>query len=133
MSGESKLADYVRLQVKQGDRTDIVITVLDDDGQPEDLTDKEVEFSVAPRKGSAPIFVFDRDDTEEVSVDDLTGEITISFTPTLTRAYGTTLELVSEVTLITPAVLPATEDERTTLADILVDMRREAVDESQAP
>lgn len=132
MSGESKLADYVRLQVKQGDRTDIVITVLDDDGQPEDLTGKDVEFSVAPRKGTAPIFVFDRTDTEEVSVVDATGEITISFTPTLTRAYGTTLELVSEVTLITPAVLPATEDERTTLADILVDMRREAVDESQA-
>ena len=124
---DGRLPPYTHLEIKQGDDTLMRLTYRDANGDPVDLTGYEVEFSYGPRDGSEPIIVHDRD-SSEVTVTDQEGVIEAVFTAADTRLLGAHRQLAGEVT-VTP---PAPNDRRETLVDFLVDMRREAVDETTA-
>jgi hypothetical protein len=122
---DAKLPPYVRLEIKQGDDTTIRAEYSDDTGAAINLADYEVEFSLVPRNAATPALTIVRTDPE-ITVDDALGLILVTITAAMTRQFGTAADLVGELTVTSP--LPTAR--RTTLADFLITLRREAVDES---
>jgi hypothetical protein len=125
---DGRLPAYTHLEIKQGDDTTLVVTYRDAEGDLVNLTGYEVEFSYGPRDGGEPQITHTRSD-EEIEVEDAAGVIRATFTAADTRSLEAKLQLLGEIT-VTP---PAPNAKRETLVDLLIDMRREAVDESAGP